>query len=167
MEIPLNNTRISLEKFSKQHIPEYYNFFQNNEKLLKLTKTDYAPSLEETAEIQNFWDTSPNMYCFVIKDIISNKLIGDVNLVHYNSMEDNEIELSIMIAFEEDRKKGYGKESLQLAEKFVKEVLKFEILLCKIDKENQDSIIFFKKNGFSFLRDNEIEEEVVLYKNIS
>ena len=162
--ILLQSERLNLLNFQEKHIPEYYKFFQNNPKLLKLTKTDYAPSLLETEEIQKYWKNAKNCYCFVLEEKNNKELIGDINLIHYECFENDEMELSIMISFEKNRRKGYGKESLFLAEEFIKKFLIYKKIICKIDKNNLPSINFFKKYGYVFYKDNERDNEIVLRK---
>ena len=60
-----------------------------------------------------------NKFCFLIVDSSTNKLLGDINLMHFGNLNKNEIEISIMIAFKKDRRKGLGKKALKFAENFV------------------------------------------------
>ncbi len=143
----IKEERIFLEEFKKKHVQEYYEFFINNDFILKATKTEKPPTLKETFEIQEFWEKSDNL-CLVIALKEDKKLIGDVNIVHYGYMETNEAEISIMISFAKHRKKGFGTETLKLAEKLIKQNLLFTRLIAKIDLDNEISINFFKKNGY-------------------
>ena len=154
-----NSNRVRLIDFEEQHIETYLSWFENNPQLYIDTKTNEKLTLKDMSEIQKYWSATPGLKCMLIEHMASGSLIGDVNAIHYNSMEDNEVEVNIMIALSEYRRKGYAIEALRLLEEYCKEKMGYHRCIAKIDEDNTSSISFFNKSGYSLTKHNHQDKE--------
>merc|ERR550534_2378091 len=74
-------------------------------------------------------------------------MVGDVNLF-LNSENKQEAELEVMIAEPSARRKGFGKEAVQLMMRYGYEQLNVAEYIVKIGVENLESTNLFLKFGF-------------------
>lgn len=99
----------------------------------------------------------------------SKKPIGAIDLFDFDPFH-NRAGIGILIAVEEERKKGYATQALETLVRYCFQVLKLHQLYCNISKDNQDSIGLFAGSGFVIsgikldwlARDNSYVDELFL-----
>ena len=76
------------------------------------------------------------------------KAVGCVDLFDFDPQH-LKAGIGILIADQEDRRKGYASETIQLMKVYAKEKLNLHQLYCTISNANAESIHLFESNGFS------------------
>ena len=84
---------------------------------------------------------------FIICLVANNTAIGAIDLFDYDPFHER-AGISVLIAEEENRKKGCASEALQLLVNYTKEVLVLKQVFCNILTSNTASIGLFEKQGF-------------------
>jgi len=79
---------------------------------------------------------------------IVNYLAGDINLFFNDYDRPHVCEVSIMVAEEKYRGKGFAKEALYLMMNYGIDRLNVERYYCKINQENETSLALFESIGF-------------------
>ncbi|MCB0482630.1 MAG: GNAT family N-acetyltransferase [Flavobacteriales bacterium] len=108
---------------------------------------------------------------FVICLNSNNKAIGCIDLFDYNPNH-RRVGLGILIAEEEFRKNGFGKESLELVVSYSFDVLDCINIYCNVTSDNHASLRLFESNGFTrvgeklnWIREGkEFKNEILLQK---
>lgn len=115
---------------------------------------EYNEHYEEVSlqDIMDFIDEcnsdSPKDYLrLIIVKKEDNSPLGTIDLFEINKRH-KRAGIGILIASSSERRKGYGKEVVQLIEKFAKEELELTQIHSMIREDNQRSIQFFEKLGY-------------------
>ncbi|EFJ28579.1 hypothetical protein SELMODRAFT_93596 [Selaginella moellendorffii] len=171
--VALRGDRVALVPYQRDHVPRYHSWMQNPE-LLELTCSEPL-SLEEEYEMQGSWASDPKKCTFIVLDreLITgdlapslpfvNAMIGDVNL-YMNDVENSSVaEIEIMIAEHGSRRKGFGREAVQIMMAFASKNLNIQIFRAKIGDENVRSIDLFKTLGFKNVSHSKPFKQVFLF----
>lgn len=78
---------------------------------------------------------------------LQNEAIGSIDLFEFEPFH-LRVGVGILIASEENRKKGYASEALDVIKKYCFSVLQLNQLYCNINRDNEASILLFQKQGF-------------------
>jgi diamine N-acetyltransferase len=84
---------------------------------------------------------------FIICENNTNKSIGTIDLFDLDAFH-NRCAIGILIADEQDRGKGYAKESIKVIIEFCFHFLRLHQIYCDISVDNEHSIQLFKSLGF-------------------
>ena len=161
------NKSIFLIPYRKEFVLKYHEWMQDPN-LLEMTASE-ALSLEKEYEMQQSWFEDEKKCTFIISivpsidmfanstevnendilDLHCTNMIGDVNLFFNDYDYKNKCEIEIMIAKEDQRRKGYGKEAIQMMMQYGIDMLDVEIFYCKIHEDNIASRQLFQKLGYT------------------
>lgn len=141
-----------------------------------LEKTASEPlTLEQEFEMQNKWWLDDDKCTFILLskklnndlDMVGNNIaveinamIGDVNLFFNNIDNNAEAEVEVMIAEQNMRGQGLGKEAVQTMMYYGQKILNVEKFSVKIGYSNIPSIKMFTKLGFVEISRSDVFEEV-------
>lgn len=78
---------------------------------------------------------------------LHNEAIGSIDLFEFEPFH-LRVGVGILIASEQNRKKGYASEALEVITKYCFSVLHLNQLYCNINRDNEASIMLFQKQGF-------------------
>ncbi|MES2837628.1 MAG: GNAT family N-acetyltransferase [Bacteroidota bacterium] len=78
---------------------------------------------------------------------LQNEAIGSIDLFEFEPFH-LRVGVGILIASEQNRKKGYASEALDVIKKYCFSVLHLNQLYCNINRDNEASILLFQKQGF-------------------
>lgn len=113
---------------------------------------------------------SSGQFRYVIVEKSSGNPIGCIDLFDYNALHQR-VGVGILIHSDEDRGKGYAKESLELLISYAVDHLMVHQMYCSISEENTGSISLFSKLGFvktgvkkDWIRNPEGFEDVGFYQ---
>jgi diamine N-acetyltransferase len=84
---------------------------------------------------------------YVIESMEDNRPVGLMDLFEYEPMH-HRVGLGILIASENDRKKGYAKAALQITMAYCQVVLQLKTVFCNVLKSNEASVKLFSGQGF-------------------
>lgn len=84
---------------------------------------------------------------FMICEVETEKPVGTMDLFDFDPIN-MRAGVGILIADNEDRRKGYARESIQLAIDFSFKKLRLHQLFCDITSDNENSIKLFQSLGF-------------------
>ena len=88
----LESQRLIARKLEESDIDEYYQLFMDNPDLFRETSSDFFEK-SEMRQIFGFWELEKDKYCYVLFDKENKQLIGDFNLIRYESFEPKEMEI--------------------------------------------------------------------------
>jgi len=88
--------------------------------------------------------------------------IGTLDLFEHDA-QSKTVGIGILIANQENRKRGYASETLNLIIDYCRNELKLVNLFCNIIKDNTASIRLFEKCGFQFIEEKELFNVQVNY----
>ena len=88
----LESQRLVARKLEEGDIDEYYQLFMDNPDLFHETSSDFFEK-SEMRQIFGFWELEKDKYCYVLFDKETKQLIGDFNLIRYESFEPKEMEI--------------------------------------------------------------------------
>ena len=117
--------------------------------ILEMTASEPL-SLEEEVEMQQSWALDPKKATFIVVRPSAggedrDEMIGDVNLF-FNSVDDpKHAEIDVMIAKEDARGSGMGREAVMLMLHFALRRLEVSRFYCKINEKNVASLRLFKR----------------------
>jgi RimJ/RimL family protein N-acetyltransferase len=140
------DSNLLLVPYEEIHVETYHKWMKDSF-LLEMTGSEPL-SLEEEYEMQKTWATDPNKYTFIITQTKMDKnfgMIGDVNLY---ILEVGEAEIEIMIAENEFRGRGIGRECVDMMMSYGKEALGIHTFIAKILEKNFPSIRLFESIGY-------------------
>ncbi|XP_068155460.1 alpha/beta-tubulin-N-acetyltransferase 9 [Drosophila tropicalis] len=167
--------RVILVPYEAKHVPKYHQWM-SNEALRQLTASEELSLLEEYA-MQRSWREDNDKLTFIVlsadlyaqsKDEIA-AMVGDTNLFLHQD-EDSEqtiAEAEIMIAEQDSRGKGYGREAMLLMLKYARDHLDIDKFEVKIDMDNVISQRMFQSFQFVETRRVEVFHEVTLERSIT
>ncbi|EGG23553.1 N-acetyltransferase 9 [Cavenderia fasciculata] len=173
--------KVILVPYKSIHVERYHQWMQSEE-IRDLTASDLL-TLEEEYENQDSWYTDPKKCTFIILDKSKIKadeydnikersieaMIGDIN-IFYNDFEDEgTAELEIMIAESSCRRKGMGREAIDIMMYYAMTSLSHltKMFIVKIGESNQASIELFKRIGFQQRGQVNVFKEVNLILEIN
>lgn len=123
--------------------------WENNTENWRVSNTEIPFSIHEIEAFienaQSFRTTGQLRLMIIAND--TNKSIGCLDFFDMNFKECR-AGVGILINDTADRGKGYAKESLELAEAYVKKVFNFRQLFCNIQADNKASIALFEQLGY-------------------
>ncbi|KAL9658777.1 hypothetical protein ABK040_005931 [Willaertia magna] len=166
------NTRIIGEKvilvpYCKEHVEKYHEWMKSE---FLQTMTESEPlTIEQEYEMQQDW------YLDEMKSTIEG-MCGDVNLfLREDEEEENNnnnskplkiAEIEVMIAEESSRRKGIGKEAVELMMQYGKQILGISLFEAKILETNLPSIdLFENKLNYKRIRYQKVFQEYVFQKD--
>eukprot|EP01133_Synstelium_polycarpum_P006263 gene6263-7264_t len=96
-------------------------------------------------------------------------MAGDINIFYNDFEEEGTAELEVMIAEQSCRRRGLGRESIEIMMYYAATTLKHLTLrfIVKIGEENQPSIALFKSLGFTQIGEINVFREVNLIMDLS
>ncbi|XP_014674783.1 PREDICTED: N-acetyltransferase 9-like protein [Priapulus caudatus] len=126
-------------------------------------------TLEEEYTMQQSWLHDENKCTFIVLDKEKchagkgeiDSMVGDVNLF-FDAENMHSAEVEIMIAEDECRGRGFGKEALLLMMRYAIVELSTQRFTAKIGEENLHSLSMFKKLGFMETSRSKVFREVTL-----
>jgi diamine N-acetyltransferase len=150
----IKGNNISLRLTRNIDIPIIYNWENNPENWL-VSETVKPYSFEE---INLLVDSSEDIFengqlRWIIILNHTKEQIGTLDFFQ-TDFERKSTHIGILIAKGENRRKGYAKEAIDLAKKYVFTELSFDCLFCSIQSFNRSSIELFKKCGFEIISEN-------------
>ena len=180
--LKLSSNKLCLIPYRKEFVLKYHEWMQDPY-LLEMTASE-ALSLEEEYQMQKTWYEDEKKCTFIITKKLNNEkmkeedlgqkekeiinlyckyMIGDVNLFFNDNMNNKKCEIEIMIAKQEDRRNGYGKEAVLMMMQFGIIKLGVEVFYCKIHEDNKGSRQLFQALGYNeinYVKANEIKTKI-------
>ena len=88
--------------------------------IIENTSSECLSSIEEQYKCQEQWEKNPEMLSIIMEDVLSNEMIGDVNITpcpveelwQFSLSVDLAMELQVMIGDPHNRRMGFAKEAL-------------------------------------------------------
>ncbi|CAF0707874.1 unnamed protein product [Brachionus calyciflorus] len=176
--------KVILVPYRSHHVLKYHSWMKIPE-IQELTASEPL-TLEEEYEMQKKWQNDPDKLTFIVlrKDLYEScqsndkiekeiaSMIGDVNCFVSIDFDNEDLylgELEIMIVDKENRKSGFGTESIILMINYCHKNLlnpKVNEFIVKITQENEPSIKMFKKIGFIFSKNITAFQQIELKLNV-
>lgn len=130
--------------------------WENNAENWMVSETTKPYSFEEIRMLVDSAEDifESNQLRFVIVQTDSEEAIGTVDLFNVN-FSDLSAHVGILIAKSGDKRKGFGKEAIELTKHYLIENLNFQILYCSIQTFNKASFGLFTKCGFKTYKDDQ------------
>lgn len=165
--------RVILVPYEKLHVEKYHAWMTDPD-LRRLTGSEPL-SLEEEYKMQETWVRDTDKCTFIVlekalydttKDEVDS-MIGDTNL-YFTDHDDPYLgEIEVMIASQQCRGRGLGKEVVMLMMAFAKEVLGTERLIARIKFDNEASLNLFHRLGFVEQSRSQFFSEITLLLDLS
>ena len=162
--ILLAGNRVFLMPYLREHVETYHQWMQD-EDLLRETGSERL-TLDEEMENQVSWRDDESKCTFILgaKEILDannpiGSMIGDINAFF---LPDDELELSVMIAVREFRRKGLAIEAINLFMSYLSTIRHVSTWIAKINEDNVPSIRLFERIGFVQTGYSSIFEQVTL-----
>ena len=153
--VSIHGRKVILTPYKLEHVDKFVSWYQSKPLLELMGMEDLDITRE--SEIVSFESSrdANEVHCFTLldKDIYDKSqnevesMVGDINL--YEDEDKKSAEITIMVAEESSRRKGFGKPAVIAACLYARDLLKLETIFAKIKKENLDSKRFFAKMGFT------------------
>jgi RimJ/RimL family protein N-acetyltransferase len=169
-ETVLRGDLVCLIPYKEQHVERYHSWMTDPE-LQELTESEPL-SLEQEYEMQESWMRDDDKLTFIIvaAEVYENdevgddveSMVGDVNCF-FNDPEDRlqRVEIEVMIAEKAYRRRGFGREALQLMMRYCVKELGVKGFRAQILEVNRASRSLFESLGFELTRRIEVFNEVV------
>lgn len=108
---------------------------------------------------------------FIIEEIGTNKAVGCVDLFDFDPIH-KRVGVGILVSDSDNRKKGFGKEAIELILEYCKDILECHQVYCNVLTDNEISLNLFDHFGFNAVgvkKDwirigNEMHHELLLQK---
>ncbi|RWS24879.1 hypothetical protein B4U80_10095 [Leptotrombidium deliense] len=157
--------KVVLVPYRPIHVEKYHQWMSNSD-LQYLTASEPL-TLAEEYEMQTSWVNDVNKCTFIVLDRIKfeesgdevHAMIGDTNLF-LHSDDNTKAEIEVMIAEVNARRRGSGKEAVQLMLRFAVEVIGLKVFEAKIKVDNIASQNMFTKMGFVETNKSDIFQEI-------
>jgi len=125
-----------------------YNW-ENNPEVWKVSNTVIPYS---KTSISEFIANERDIYLdkqlrLIIVDNANQKPVGCIDIFDF-SMRHQRAGLGVLIANDEDRKKGFANDALRVIKSYAFEILLLNQLFCNVPANNKASIALFEKHGF-------------------
>lgn len=147
----LKGERISLRPLELSDVELLYQW-ENNPENWRISNTQ-APFSKES--LRSFIKRSHDIYTdkqlrFIIASCIDDTPLGTLDLFDcdFNNKRSG---VGILIANKEDRRRGFGFESLQMIKVYARDILDFHQLYANILVSNEKSLALFEKAGFEIV----------------
>jgi RimJ/RimL family protein N-acetyltransferase len=164
----LKHPQLNLVPYRKEHVLQYHEWMKDAE-LLELTASEPL-SLEEEYSMQQSWRDDEKKCTFIVQSPLFEQnvfyglggMIGDVNL-YFNDHDDLfAVEIEIMIAEKEMRRKGLGRIATLMMMSYAIRELKVKKFTAKISIHNDASIKLFHQLGYVEVSKSEVFQEITL-----
>ncbi|NND77948.1 MAG: GNAT family N-acetyltransferase [Flavobacteriales bacterium] len=144
----LRGERIGLREMVPSDLELLYKW-ENDRRHWHLSQTTRPYSREDIkAFIENVKDIYLDLQLRLMIELnLQSKAIGTLDIFDLDTLN-KRAGLGILIAENEDRKRGFGFDSLEIVKVYAREVLNLHQLYANILKSNIESIALFEKAGF-------------------
>ncbi|KAK6625583.1 hypothetical protein RUM43_005882 [Polyplax serrata] len=139
-----------LVPYEEWHVPKYHEWMKSEE--LQLLTASEPLSLEDEYDMQKTWRLDPDIK-YHLKQVTNDEVLTG--------------EVEIMIAEENARGKGLGKEALLMMLRYCVNNLGVNCFEAKIGISNYPSISLFSKIGFEKIDENKIFKEYTFTRSIT
>lgn len=165
--------QVILVPYDEVHVEKYHQWMMDPV-LQRLTGSEPL-TLDQEYEMQKTWVRDADKCTFIVldkpvfektRDKVSS-MIGDTNLYFTDPSDPLLGEIEVMIACEESRGRGLGKEIMLAMMKFAKEILGTKSLIARIKFDNEPSLKLFKRLEFVESSRSEFFKEVTLLLDMS
>eukprot|EP01134_Creolimax_fragrantissima_P007972 CFRG7972T1 len=171
----LIGSKVVLVPYLAAHVTNYHEWMQS-EMLQELTASEPL-TIEEEYAMQKSWHTDKDKCTFIVLDAdayerggssdIVSSMIGDVNIFIIDHEDEQAAEVEVMIAVDEYRKKGCGRESVRMMLSYAQKTLGITKFVAKIGLKNDPSIRLFRSLLFVQESVSEVFQEVTMVLNVS
>ena len=147
----LKGERISLRPLELSDVDLLYQW-ENNPRIWRISNTQ-APFSKES--LRSFIKRSHDIYTdkqlrFIIASGTDDAPLGTLDLFDCD-FNNKRCGIGILIADKENRRRGYGYESLEMIKIYARDILDFHQLYANILVSNEESLALFKKAGFEVI----------------
>ena len=133
--------------------PEIESAWTHNSEFMRMYETDPARPMSATMvkkqyeKLEKDMDENRDKYFFAIRSRIDDRLIGKA-LIYRIEWSNGNAWVRLGIGAEEDRRKGYGSQALQMLIRFAFAELNLFRLSAEVPEYNTAALALFKKFGF-------------------
>ncbi|KAK9825446.1 hypothetical protein WJX81_000479 [Elliptochloris bilobata] len=171
--LTITGERVVLVPYRQEHVPVYHEWMENP--ALQEATASEPLTIEEEYEMQRSWARDSNKCTFVVLDRAlpdipgtgrhGGGMAGDVNLFFNDPDNRSAAEIEIMIAEPHSRRRGLGREALELFMAFAVHTLGVTSFRAKIGETNSASLHLFTQLGFAEASRSSVFQEITMEFN--
>jgi RimJ/RimL family protein N-acetyltransferase len=148
---------VRLVPYTKAHVPQYHAWMEDP--FLQEMTASEPLSLNEEYAMQASWQEDSDKCTFIIESLEDGTMVGDVNLFFNDPQDPRAAEIEVMIAEQDYRRRGFGREALSLMMSYGCQDLGVTRFVAKVALKNEPSLRLFESLGFLCIGTSQVFQE--------